>query len=95
MELARLRERSAGHDRAEAVREAEPARQSGPEYDLQDIRERLGRILEQQEKRTHKAIREQLNEALEQARPTRDQEHERKEVAHRQRQRGHDHGWGL
>lgn len=82
------------HDRT-----AEAARTPEPGHDLSHIRERLGRLLEQENQRTHEGIRERLDEALERAkpvareRPAHGEEHERN--THRQRVRGHGEGWGL
>ncbi|MBP1807600.1 MobQ family relaxase [Rubellimicrobium aerolatum] len=102
--LARLRERGTGQGEertAEATREA--ARQLGPGHGLEDTRERLQRILEQESQRAHEGIRERLNEALgrakpvERERPGHGEAHEREKEAlrHGQRARGQGHGWGL
>ena len=98
--LARLRGRGTGQSEERTV---EAARQSGPGHDLDDIRERLGRLLEQENQRTHEGIRERLSEALGRAkpvareRPAHEQGHEREREAprHGQSARGHDEGWGL
>jgi hypothetical protein len=92
-QLARLRGRGTGQERtAEAARKSEP----GQEHGLSDIRERLGRLLEQETRRTHEGIRERLDEALGRAKPVAregpadEQEHEREAL-----RRGHSQGWGL
>jgi hypothetical protein len=95
--LARLRGRGTGQgeERTAKGRAAEVARQPGPGHGLDEVRERLECLVEQEQKRTHESIRERLNEALGRARPTaREREaHERERSTHRER--GHDDGWGL
>ena len=76
--LARLRGRGTGPGEE---RTAEITRQlgAGPEHGLGDIRERLGRILEQENQRTHEGIRERLNAVLDTRRshPALEEERER------------------
>jgi hypothetical protein len=101
-ELARLRERGTGRGTGPGEeRTAEAARQPGPGHGLDETRERLERLVERENRRTHESIRERLNEALgrakpaERERPGHDEEHERERHSHRERERGHDDGWGL
>ena len=98
--LARLRGPGAGQGEertAEAARQPWPGH--GQERSLAEIREELGRILEQETQRTHEGIRERLNEALGRATPVarereaHEREGEREAPRHGQRARGH--GWGL
>lgn len=96
-QLARLRGRGEGRgtgqeSTAEAARKSEPRQEHG----LSDMRERLERLLEQENRRTHESIRERLDEALGRAKPAaregpaHEQEHEREAL-----RRGPSHGWGL
>ena len=93
-----MRERGTGQGERRTV---EAARQPGPghgqERSLADIREELGRILEQDNQRTHEGIRERLNEVLGRAKPVaREREaHEREGEAPRHGQRVRGHGLGL
>lgn len=95
--LARLTGRGTDRDE-ERKREAERQREEQrPGHGLEEVRERLGRILEQETQRAHEGIRERLSEALGRAKPTaREREaHEREAQRHGQRAHGHDDGWGL
>ena len=110
-QLARLREpghglgtgRGVGQgEGAQAQASREAPRQPETGHRLEDTREQLRRILEQDSKRSHEDIRKQLNEALGRAKPVaregqgHGEAHEREGEAHRQgRVRGLGHGWGL
>lgn len=78
---------------------AEVARTPGPGHGLKDVRERLGRILEREEGRTHESTCEELSATLGRARPsvregpTHDEELDREEQVRRHRERGR--GGGL
>lgn len=100
----RIRERLASlreHGISQGEERSVEAGRSRPAQGLDDVRERLGRILGRDDARSHENIREQLHEALGRARPVEreteahDRTQERTKPTHHEREHGHevDDGW--